>query len=656
MSLAMVFAFVPASIRAAVISYDGAAYTATTSIAGLNGGTGWSNAWSGANNVVSGGLAFGGLSVVSNRFTTDGNNVGSFRTPATNAFAGLLSGGKWGKEGTTLWLGFLLRRDISQANSYVGVSLFDGAAEELFIGMPFNAAQWGIHAWDLGNPGGISLSTSNILNNVTAFLVVRLRFGTSGATDTVDLFVNPAPGFEPTTPAVTRAGADIHFNQLRFQSGNGALTASFDEIRLGETFADVAPLGLSIADVSVAEAIAGETPAILSVTLSATNSMIVRVAYATSDGSAKAGEDYIATNGVLEFLPGVRNLQVVVPIKPDSNADGGETLTVTLSDPEGAVLSRAKATITIHDPPPPLLVYEGFEYAPTTIFNGFNGGTGWLSGWTGVFDVMAGGLTMEGLVTWGNRLAFGSNDVASALRANRQINAAAYPTLTGPSGGFGLAGTEIWFSCLLRRDSGTPNASLFGVALNTETDTPSVFFGQAGGQTNWGFQKGFFNSPSPGESAPSVVPVLNGETVLLLARLAFTASYFGSVELWVNPVPGGTLGPPQAALTNSFHRIASVSVERDNASGSWDEIRLGTSYAAVAPGSRPVLKSLILAGANFSFSFQTLVGRSYSVEVKTNLAAGFWQVFTNLTGDGSLRQIAAPISENSQSFFRLRQP
>ena len=36
--------------------------------------------------------------------------------------------------------------------------------------------------------------------------------------------------------------------------------------------------------------------------------------YATSDGSALAGTDYIATNGLLTFNPGVTNLTITVPV------------------------------------------------------------------------------------------------------------------------------------------------------------------------------------------------------------------------------------------------------------------------------------------------------------------------------------------------------
>jgi len=57
----------------------------------------------------------------------------------------------------TLWISFLVRRDNSLINSYARFSLFDSGTEELFIGVPINRDQWGLHVWDFGNRGGISV-------------------------------------------------------------------------------------------------------------------------------------------------------------------------------------------------------------------------------------------------------------------------------------------------------------------------------------------------------------------------------------------------------------------------------------------------------------------------------------------------------------------
>ena len=84
----------------------------------------------------------------------------------------------------------------------------------------------------------------------------------------------------------------------------------------------------------------------------------VVVDYATADATATAGADYTAQRGMLTFPAGATVLSIAVPIAHDQNSEETETFTVTLtvSDPERAMLSRATATGTImdRDPLPPL--------------------------------------------------------------------------------------------------------------------------------------------------------------------------------------------------------------------------------------------------------------------------------------------------------------
>src|SRR5262245_15531113 len=112
------------SLHGALICYDDASYPPGNSLNGLNGGAGWTNAWSGNNQVVNGGLAYPGLLTASNRFLTEAR-ISSFRTPATNGFGSLLrTDGRWGRNGTELWIAFLIRRENTAIADYAGVSLF----------------------------------------------------------------------------------------------------------------------------------------------------------------------------------------------------------------------------------------------------------------------------------------------------------------------------------------------------------------------------------------------------------------------------------------------------------------------------------------------------------------------------------------------------
>lgn len=77
----------------------------------------------------------------------------------------------------------------------------------------------------------------------------------------------------------------------------------------------------------------------------------VSVNYATSDGTAIAGTDYTAANGVLAFAAGETNQTFLVPLLDDAIVEGDETLLLTLSNPAGGASLGAvpAAVLTITD-------------------------------------------------------------------------------------------------------------------------------------------------------------------------------------------------------------------------------------------------------------------------------------------------------------------
>ena len=106
---------------------------------------------------------------------------------------------------------------------------------------------------------------------------------------------------------------------------------------------------------SVADARAEEgTDATLdfTVTLARSGTGAVTVNYATSDGSASAGEDYTATSGTLSFAAGEKSKTVSVPVLDDTLDEGEETLTLRLSNAQGATIADGVATGTIANDDP----------------------------------------------------------------------------------------------------------------------------------------------------------------------------------------------------------------------------------------------------------------------------------------------------------------
>ena len=78
----------------------------------------------------------------------------------------------------------------------------------------------------------------------------------------------------------------------------------------------------------------------------------VTVDYATSDGTAKAGEDYTAQSGTLTFAPGDTEKMVSVPILDDALDEGNETFKLRLSNAGGARIGDGEATGTIENSDP----------------------------------------------------------------------------------------------------------------------------------------------------------------------------------------------------------------------------------------------------------------------------------------------------------------
>ncbi|MEX1995146.1 MAG: Calx-beta domain-containing protein, partial [Steroidobacteraceae bacterium] len=105
---------------------------------------------------------------------------------------------------------------------------------------------------------------------------------------------------------------------------------------------------LRVNDVSVTEGHAGTVEATFTVTLSPANpTQVVSVNYATANGTATAGSDYVATSGTLIFDPSVTSRTISVAINGDSAFEQNDTFFVNLSQPVNAVIGDAQGAGTI---------------------------------------------------------------------------------------------------------------------------------------------------------------------------------------------------------------------------------------------------------------------------------------------------------------------
>lgn len=274
-------------------------------------------------------------------------------------------------------------------------------------------------AYTVGSPGA---ATATIVNDDSPSLSINDvsqsegNAGTTNFTFTVSLSQAAGPGgvtFDiATANGTATAGSDYVARSLTAQTiPAGSSTYSFSVQVNGDTlneadesfFVNVTnisgatagdtqgqgtivnddpPPSLGIGNVSVPEGDSGTTPAVFTVSLSATSGQTVTVNYATANGTATAGADYQPTSGTLTFPPGATTQTVTVPVIGDIVPEADETFSVVLSAPTNATLGSATGTGTIVDDDEPVTIAPATlpnaavaaAYSQTLTASGGNGG------------------------------------------------------------------------------------------------------------------------------------------------------------------------------------------------------------------------------------------------------------------------------------------
>jgi hypothetical protein len=126
------------------------------------------------------------------------------------------------------------------------------------------------------------------------------------------------------------------------------------------TIVDNETSSLSVNDVSVTEGNAGSVVATFTVSITVPNSRTVSVNFATTNGVAVAGEDFVSASGVATFAPGLTTQTVSIAVRGDTLDELNEAFSLTLTNPVNATLGRAKgyATIIDDDDPPSVVISD----------------------------------------------------------------------------------------------------------------------------------------------------------------------------------------------------------------------------------------------------------------------------------------------------------
>lgn len=228
---------------AALTLYDGFEYGAVSGdLTGKNGGSGWSGAYTDSGNstiYTVAGLTYGALETAGGAsLTADG---GTATTLNFRGFTAISSG--------ETWISFLGQRNgAASTSTFAGLSFYNstgiaGADAEFSISNAGTGGTWRL--FDVNNGGATtSVPTSiAIASDTTYLLVARIAWGAGAlGSETVSLFVNPALGLTPVTADAFRdISMATNIDKVRIAGGNG-VNYTFDEIRIGDSFASVTPV------------------------------------------------------------------------------------------------------------------------------------------------------------------------------------------------------------------------------------------------------------------------------------------------------------------------------------------------------------------------------------------------------------------------------
>jgi len=177
-----------------------------------------------------------------------------------------------------------------------------------------------------------AISSQGTCTQLGGVVTCNLGVVPGGTNATIAIVVVPTVAGTTLTnlAMVSRAEVDLYV-------GNNAATAT----------TVVTTPAISIADAAVVEGNVGTTNLVFAVTLAAPSAQTITVNYATASGSAAAGSDYISTNNLLTFPPGITNGIIAVKVVGDTVIETDETFFVNLSSPANGTLARSQGVGTI---------------------------------------------------------------------------------------------------------------------------------------------------------------------------------------------------------------------------------------------------------------------------------------------------------------------
>ena len=257
-SIAVLACMVPKTLAmAGLLAYDGFNYPIGTLLAGATGGTGWSNGWVDVSGNLGESVVAGSLSAGSGAPTRfDSRSVGNAALVNSNnrcgrwldcspggpfALAGLIdSNGNIGADGKSIYISFLQQPSATAKFYEFEFHRNDLADGGRLAGIGNDASDNNVYLRSQVPAGGTSAFWNLGIGNTNVNLyVVRIDF--QPGSDDVYVYRSPTSDTEfDNEPVLTMiAMSELSFDGIAFAAYLSGVTARYDEVRIGTTWASV---------------------------------------------------------------------------------------------------------------------------------------------------------------------------------------------------------------------------------------------------------------------------------------------------------------------------------------------------------------------------------------------------------------------------------
>jgi hypothetical protein len=393
----------------------------------------------------------------------------------------------------------------------------------------------------------------------------------------------------------------------------------------------------SIDDLFVTE---GQT-AVFAVTLSDATGAAASVSYATQNGTATSGSDYVSKSGSLSFSGTTTQRQIQVTTSQDPNVEAGESFFVNLSNASGAAITKAQGAAVILDddspPPPPgdgpvwQETVTGGSLISSTVATSAPVGAA-----SGALYLAAVSFRPNVAVTSVSGLGLGWSPVRQQCGGRAQTGVALFQARGSPSTGgvvtANLAGTASAAVIAVSRYSGTTSTGTIGSVVSANTngtsgacsngvDTAGYAFGLTSGASNSlvfvaAAMRG--NDHVPGAGYTEIVETYAG-TGGSTAGTSLADRLLGSAaNVSVNGTFSGTTDWAVVAAEIRSGGTTSTPVSLSVSSSPGGQVSLSPSGGSYALGTLVTLTALPNAGFAFSGWSGALTGTTSPAWTRTS--------------------------------------